>query len=412
MKSLVSPAVTISVEERSTVNIGRAQFQGLQGSDSFLDLLEAGIFSLVRSKAHRYGLRSGPFVGESLIDGQIRLRIVEKSEGAIGALLHWALPEDVRVVSTPAAGGESGRRLELFVQHFLANVSAYVGIGRVREYVPEFATSSTPRGRLNLAATMRLRAHGVRDRLSFSHWSLSADILPNRLLALGLCAVETFERVTTRLLERSRALSMLFEDAAALTTRRIDTREMRQLFDALSVDAGTGSQLRAALAYARILALHVGAWPHRQQEPLPESYFLNLETLFEDAVRQVWSEASAGYRVVSGASLRQELLVDSREGYKAEPDIVALSRGGRTLIADCKYKDVDRPGNDDIYQLVAHAGAFLCRDPVLIYPGQAFGCRMIGRTSDGISVWNATVRLSSLGEDVGAVFRTLRQSAE
>ena len=159
-----------------------------------------------------------------------------------------------------------------------------------------------------------------------------------------------------------------------------------------------------ALSYARALVLNLGAWPLVEDHLIPESYFLNLETLFEDAVRQVATEAANDLTVSRGASLVRPLFTDRPAVYLADPDLVLSRHVGPCVVADCKYKDLQGlPDHSDVYQLVAHAQAFGSSMAVLIYPGETYTLEPLGTTTGGVSVSWATVRIPQLETDVASL---------
>src|SRR5690349_13772366 len=97
----VEHRASIQLTERSTIAIDPADYQSLEQSTSFSELIEAGVISLVRSRNSPYGLRAANQVGGAILEGGIRVTVLEKVDGALRALLKWSLPEDVREV--PAA---------------------------------------------------------------------------------------------------------------------------------------------------------------------------------------------------------------------------------------------------------------------------------------------------------------------
>jgi hypothetical protein len=161
--------------------------------------------------------------------------------------------------------------------------------------------------------------------------------------------------------------------------------------------------------------LHLGAWPTGPTEAeLPTSYFLNLETLFEDAVRQVLSEVISPIPVTSGASLRKGLFSSMRDRYIADPDLVVGNAPPVTLIGDCKYKELgmgEYPEHADVYQLAAHSIATRSSLGLLLYPGDEYTLSSLGVTDAGIEIKWCTVRIRHLAEDLLRAAKSLGLAA-
>jgi 5-methylcytosine-specific restriction endonuclease McrBC regulatory subunit McrC len=150
--------------------------------------------------------------------------------------------------------------------------------------------------------------------------------------------------------------------------------------------------------------LHLGPWfeENWEQGP-PTSFFLNLQTLFEDAVRQIVNEECAE-RVTKGVELKRPLLEELPGRYLVDPDVVVSAPGAIRLVMDCKYKDVEGlPAQPDVYQLSAHATALDCWRALLVYPGSDVAVRILGITRNGLEVRWATVRVHDLRKDLRTV---------
>ena len=137
---------------------------------------------------------------------------------------------------------------------------------------------------------------------------------------------------------------------------------------------------------------------------MPHSYFLNLETLYEDAVRQVAREVCSPVVVSRGVELAHPMFKELSDRYVADPDFVVAATSATPIVADCKYKQLDRyPGHSDVYQLTAHCAALGSRLGLLVYPGDTYSSNLLGTTVTGTRVYWATVRPATLREDLAAV---------
>jgi 5-methylcytosine-specific restriction endonuclease McrBC regulatory subunit McrC len=405
----------LEVDERSTAVLTREQYRQLEGSDEFLSLLDAGVVSLVRSRAAPHGLRTGPFVGEAILDGRIRLRVMERVPGSVEGLLRAALPQDVRGAEAPAPVAPESPVLGVFLAQFVLWLGEYLRHGPVKEYVRERRALSSPRGRIELRDTARLLARGQASRVVVTRDSLSADIGLNRALGLGLDAVERFAELHpgTELLRTSaRLYAPLFADVDLYGLMRAGPASQAVAFEEALSDRRSRGDLRNALAYARALVLSLGAWPEEYQVELPHSFFLNLEALFEEAVRRVFEEVLTPIPVAGGAALGQPLFDTLPDRYLVDPDIVVGEPGPQCLVADCKYRDLDGfPGHAEVYQLVSHCEALGAGKGLLIYPSTVCQVDEVGTTRNGILVLSSTVRPAELAQDVGHVCQAIGLAA-
>jgi 5-methylcytosine-specific restriction endonuclease McrBC regulatory subunit McrC len=397
---------SIRVRERSSAPLTEADYRRLEASPAALSLVDAGILSLVRSRSVPFGVRAGPFVGRANVDAGLTISIDEKVPGALRALLGFALPTDIRAAPAPSFVEADSPVLELFASRFLDELGRHLVRGRIKEYQRQPELASVPRGRLDLRATLGHRARGRVDRVAYHRPVLSANITINRVFALALRAVEAYASVmptSTALRVRARRLSTLFDDVSVVDMLRATPASLRRLADMAIADARSTDEVHRALEYARALILYLGAWSDTRDTELPESYFANLEVLFEEAVRVVLGEVLER-RVWKGGALNSPLFVDVTDAYIVDPDLVVLCDDDTPLIVgDVKYKDLTgTPDHSDVYQLAAHAHALGVTRTVLVYPGTTPHLERLGTTTAGVEVWWAAVRSVELPADLEA----------
>jgi hypothetical protein len=247
-----------------------------------------------------------------------------------------------------------------------------------------------------------LLATGHRGVASYTYFDLSPDTLQNRLLAVGLRAIQRMESagiLTAHTALRALALAPLLEDVSWYELWRLGREGLAEAFQAALSEPRILPHCRNALGYARAIALSLGSWPRSPDALLPGSFFISLETLFEEAVRTVAESALAPVPVVKGASLGVSLLSEYR-GFVADPDLVVLRPSAAPLTLDAKYKDWGGIEHPDVYQLVSHCTALASPLGALVYPGSAFDHTDLGATRSGIRIVAACVRLQHLREDV------------
>jgi 5-methylcytosine-specific restriction endonuclease McrBC regulatory subunit McrC len=403
----VTTPAPILLTERSTTPIEGKLFSALQKSATVLELIEAGTITLVQSKRAPFGIRAAAHVGQALLEDGRSLVVAEKVPGALRNLLAWALPDDIRHVIARSIVARDSPVLSIFVSHFLDELGEYLRLGRLRQYVRVADAGSTVRGRIDPRASLALRLRGHPARLAYLRSELTADLLPNQLLALGLAAVETYCAINFGLeayQTLARRYAPLFGDVDWSRYYSFGFELKTRMFDDALADERLDQHLRSALSYARALVLYLGAW----SDPgvaLPRAYFINLETLFQEAVRQVL-QAVLVANVTKGSSLGRRLFKFGVDQYVVDPDIV-VGDNPPALVADCKYKDLESeqtgpalPGHSDVYQLVAHTAALGASSGLLIYPGKELAIRSLGVTEGGIAVHFATIRLERLASDL------------
>jgi 5-methylcytosine-specific restriction endonuclease McrBC regulatory subunit McrC len=405
------PEGVIVARERRSLSISAADYRYLESHEDFWRLGSTGVVALERTGTRNFAIRGGAFVGQALI-GRRLLRIEEKIPGALAALLEGAAAVDARLADVPTVAERRGRIVEHLARRYLDGLGAYLLGGRLKRYVRSAFVGALPRGKIEVAKTMRLRATGRADLLAYEADTLSADLLENRLLGLGLGALDRTVASWTdagELLSRVRTIAVLFEDVrwpeiASWSFERLEASFAVALQDASPV-------LRRLLELARMFALHFGVG-FRLDVEAPLAWFVNLETLFEDAVRQSIAVAARqldpSLKVYDGKKPERYLIVAPERVYQAEPDVVVERAGNVLGVLDMKYKDlVGNPDGSDVYQILAHARAWNTTAATLVYPGDTYSRRGVGSATDGLHLAAARLNLLSLAADCELLLRNL-----
>jgi 5-methylcytosine-specific restriction endonuclease McrBC regulatory subunit McrC len=407
------PDGVIIARERRSVSIAANDYRYLESHEDFWRLVAAGVVALERTGTRNFAIRGGAFVGQALI-GRRLLRIEEKVSGALAALLEAAAATDARLAEVPTVAERRARIVEHLARRYLDELGTYLRGGRLKRYVRGAFVGPLPRGKVEVAKTMRLRATGRGDLLAYEADTLSADLVENRLLGLGLGALDRTVASWTsagELLSQVRTVAVLFED---VRWPEMATWSFEQLEAAFALTLqGAPLALRRLLELARMFALHFGVG-FRPDVEAPVAWFVNLETLFEDAVRQ--SIATAARRldprlkVYDGKKVERYLFVEPRRVYRAEPDVVVERAGDVLGVLDMKYKDLEgNPDGSDVYQILAHAQAWNTISATLVYPGDTYSSRVVGGAPDGTHLEATRVSLLSLPVDCEALLRRLTE---
>ncbi|CAM3785982.1 McrC family protein [Smaragdicoccus niigatensis] len=402
------------VKERGTASVSRSTYAFLNEHQGFAGLVDDGIVTLVRSKNAGAAIRAGAYVGSAHLEGFGTISIVPKIPGAFEALLEWAVPDDVRESVTPSVVGAGAPILDQFLTRFLDAMARYLTDGRRRQYDFRDRVGAVPHGRLDVRRTVKLESRGRAGVLAYRERHLSPANDLNRFLALALFAAEEYcaSVGSPRQLARTRTYASLFEDVdwrGFVTAPLQRTLDLFQNADALT----TTDFAHNAVQYGRALLLHLGAWPTDGSTgvTVPHSFFLNLETLFEDAVRNVLASVSP---VAKGATLKRTMFTDLPGIYVADPDVVADVDECR-IVLDMKYRDLKggTPDNGAFYQLHSHAKTLGAAAMALVYPLEAAGddawtVRALGHTRDKIKSFVVQVDVSRIADGMIGAWYELR----
>ena len=400
----------VTLRERSSIEISEGVYRALESSPDFWKLVDEGIFVLLRSKGRSFGLRANAYVGQFSAGDDLHVHVVEKVAGSVAGLLRLSAPDDLRSIMSDSLHGQDELLLPEYARHLTKAVGRYISHGRVKAYVDKSRQLSRPVGRIDLRASLSLLARGTRGKLSCRQQVLSADLPANQIIGLSLAFAETLLSADPKYVELlgwCRSYARLFEDVDWRGVNRINPTSRDRLFAAAFADVRKGTDLYVALGYARALILHLGSWAADDASiRTPHSYFLNLESLFENAVRAEMEEMHGRNRVRRGSDLNTPLLSETPNRYIVDPDIVIT--GDEVIVIDCKYKDIsDFPGHSDLYQLEAHAQALRARTAILIHPGVVPQIKSLGITVSGVTIQVAQVRPQEIAADLEALFPLL-----
>jgi 5-methylcytosine-specific restriction endonuclease McrBC regulatory subunit McrC len=395
----------VTVPERGTTSLSPGEWTALSSDHRFWRLIEANIIQAEASTVGRWRLRGTCYVGRAII-GQTLLQVSEKFPNAFETLVGLGIlksPKTLRVTSpiSPSMGSTA-----VLVSLFVQAVRRYLSGSKKLAYIKVQDSGALIGGRLNIARTIRLRAKGASHQAAFDRTVLSADLPFNRCIYAALREVERLgprAKVSYVDIAMARALRLglseclpgvlsmkpneLSEIAAKEALRNQDRFELADVISlagAVLDTAGFGG---------------AEAW----KRSVEHAWFVNLESFFEEAVRQTISKVLQGTAAVSPPSQRPSLFRPSNRRYRATPDIVVSNIAGEIVaIGDAKYKDFsDWPTQSDVYELIAHAAAYGTNKALLFYPGDnEFSMRSFGTSATGCDVWAAGLSFDGFIEDV------------
>ena len=392
----------VKVPERGAVAIPKSLCAKLTAAPEFWTLVERGIITLERPTPREAILRGGCFVGRANIGEEIAIELGEKVPGSIRSLLSYASRAHFRIHNLPSQATTIGPLISLLAEQFTDAVSRYLSRGREFSYRRERRVGVLIGGKIDITGTVKLRARGLRHLAQFEKNAVTFDVPTNRVILTALWELERINRLVplqSETLARARSLATLFSDCrssqvlfgarAGLITLAL-LREAAAFADPL---------LRDIMSLASILLSHE-SFEHAKASgrASPRSWFLNLESLFETAVRNALSaQIGKTGTVRNGRNIPAPIFLSSASHYRANPDFVIELNVGTCAIGDAKFKvPAQQADPGDIYQLLTHAAAFEAKEAFLVYPHDAFGVIDLGCSRTGTHVRLFTVDIRTL----------------
>jgi len=281
-------------------------------------------------------------------------------------------------------------------------------------------------GRLDIPRTAALRARGMGDRVAFERTILTNVTPLNRVLAAALREVEFLNRtaqVSERDLATARTMSMYFADCATDPRRRWQALATA---DELLAD-NPRPRHHGLVSLAAILLAHESLEPEDVAlRAAPRSWFVNLEQLFERAVRETLNDLAEPMQwATKGVDWRQPIYTSrppmDSEGQNerevadiANPDVVLAEKPDRVVaVGDVKYKVwTGKATRSDLYQLLVHAAAFGCRTSFLVYPHDSFEEVDLGPSKVGSSTRLFALDVMDLPAQTARLLEVLRRADE
>ncbi|MGW3897434.1 5-methylcytosine restriction system specificity protein McrC [Micromonospora profundi] len=278
--------------------------------------------------------------------------------------------------------------IRLLIDAFLDSVRGYASAGRDWLYSAQKSTSSLGGGRLRIAETTLLRARGLRHRMVFERPVISRSTPTNRVVLAALREIEILARLSfadAKQLSEARTLATLFADC--LDNELILGSKTRLSDGAIQLSENSErpevrDMLRLAAAVLAHLSTEVGR-PQTGQVPL--AWFVNLERLFEGAVRRCLGQVLDAGWSVTGPRESTRWVFRDRSILSANPDFVVSLNAQAVAVGDAKYKEWEGSASaSDLYQVLIHASAFEAKQAFLVYPANHFFETALGKSVTGV----------------------------
>jgi hypothetical protein len=356
-------------------------------------------------------LQIGPYVGRLVVPDKLIIDVREPYPGTVEACLELSRSGRRAASQGSPPGAIHVQPWSALAETFTRSLATYVMAGIERQYLPHLITTSRPRGHVESGLTaQRLIARGYQDKIICRPRVLSDDTPLNRALAAGAVRAE-------QILVRhgsSACLRTLRSVVPALSGVRRDVApDVRAAHRHVALLRDDHRQL---VSLAQLLVEGVPGLPpsERLDEMFPMSAWLNVERMFEEAIFAVTREVVGRQGRVhvgrgDGTMLFAGQLANDPEpvAKSADPDIV-VRLGGKTILLDAKYRrHAAEFTEDELYQLMSHAGAYGAAAAGLIAPvrlGSTPEERWLGRDRYGTAYYILSVDPANPAQ----IFRALR----
>lgn len=249
--------------------------------------------------------------------------------------------------------------LEVFVSAFLDEVREILRRGIRSDYRDWAGNERFLKGKLNFSEHVRIN-HTDRSRFAVEYSVYHVDRPENRLIksTLDHLGRQSHDAINKRRVKI--ALDHLAEVGKS--------SDVRSDFAACKNDRNTAHYANA-LRWCRIF-LGGEAPTSFPGIVTADALLFPMERVFEDYVAARLRKACHPYGISVQAQDRGRYLFDSPKQCRLRPDIVVTDTVGRRIILDTKWKipKDGKPGQGDMYQMLAYAARYGIDDVVLVYP--------------------------------------------
>lgn len=406
MPQLNDEMATIVVPERGGTIVSATDWARLSIDPNFWELCRSKIISVDLTTRGQHKLAGNCYTGEVWLES-FRLVLAEKFPGATDVLLAARQRAKRKKVQLAGFGDEHYDPIAALVGRYLSAVKTYLSGFRKVQYIDRTLTGTLAGGRLDVRGTIKLRISGKGHRLAYRKSQVSSELPYNVCLYAALKQVERLNRIVqlqSSLIVMARALRAPLSDCESQATLLGLSQIQKLATEQAKAHSNSRSELALPIELASLL---LEATPQEFNESerhgARNSWFVNLENLFEAAVRECIKRLlGEGYSVTSSRK-RPDLFKPDLGRYRANPDVVVRTQNGNSvMIADAKYKDIDLwPSASDVHELLAHAAGFFSPKAVIFYPSDAdYMTREFGMSVTGCHVLAAGIRFGQFEEDV------------
>lgn len=347
----------------------------------------------------------------------------EKVAGTLLALINAATGAELRVEAEGSPATEFDVVSRHLLREFTRAAGLYIGNRRKARYEYRKALGPVLAGSLDMPGTMRLHAAGRPGLFAYHQGAVVRDELLDRLVLAGL---DELDRAADALALDSRTLYDARWLAGALDEVRdekfVGTHSSQFLEFSSEIERHPES-LEEDMDLAKLAAvalLHRGFEPEVPSEGVvPRAWFIDLETLFEQAVVETLQGLMGDVDVDRGKEFERRMFVGGVDRSRTNPDVVVHQNGNVSAVGDVKYKSLAmapdgelneepevgprtrKENRPDLYQVLIHAASLKAECAFLVYAADgSYTSRYLGLSSTGCQTWTVQVRPRHLAADL------------
>ena len=289
--------------------------------------------------------------------------------------------------------------LEFVAGNLIAGIENIISFGLYKTYAQRSEITSQPRGRIDMAGTLRYCwSRGQMHQVHVHRFEQTPDIAVNRVLKAALEFILTSGHSWSG--GKSAIVSLaniLYRELPKTigSLRNNDIVQCEKIIDEKSLPSMRSYYYRALDIAILILKNESISLQIRGDDIALDTFIVNFEDLFEMYLRRLLhARSEAKFSIRDGNREGRKPLFDDRKAPPAQPDIVIICNGtGKKVIAEVKYKE--KPSRDDINQAITYALSYKTDTVVLVHqrkPSGPKGLQTIGLIGG--------IRLSSYGFDL------------
>jgi 5-methylcytosine-specific restriction enzyme subunit McrC len=392
---IIRGKIVHSIESRRSLELNLADLVVEGRLEIFPHVEERGLLFL-QFRRNRVILSAGPYIGLIPLTPTVSIEVRPKLPVSNLARVLDAARRPLASITGAdrmylANDLASGSVLEFLAANLLNSFQRISATGLHKEYVRRSELTSHPRGRIELAGTLRAWSRGQFHKIQAQRFEQSSDIAVNRLIKAALHFVLQRIRPGSQgsidLIRRANTAYFEFPGLIG-NLRPSDYEASRAILRTASLPASRSYYYRPLEIALLILSNRGVALQAHGNDVLLETFIINFEDLFEEYLRRVLQEhADSDLTVKDGNHEGKKPLFDDKTEPPAQPDIVVTwLPTGRTVIAEVKYKE--RPDRSDVNQAITYALCYNTDTAVLVHqsgPGSAKGLSPLGKIN-GIAI--------------------------
>lgn len=262
--------------------------------------------------------------------------------------------------------------------------------GFLKAYTPKSSLGSHPKGKIEVAGTLRAWGRGQHHFLQTTYHEQTSDIPCNRILKAAMQVA--LQRLAPTNAARKFLIKEMNQNFLHFPSAigRMNDRDKIIVHEQISrrlIESQKSYYYRALEISLMVLSDTGISLQYAGSDVSLASFIVNFEDLFEEYLRRVLQGLSPiDVLVRDGNKDGKRYLFDEKRGQMAQPDIVISAGPGRTVVAEIKYKE--KPNRDDINQAITYAICYRTERVVLVHqksPDKAGGLYTIG-TINGIKL--------------------------